>query len=191
MKLCECGCGQPTPIAKQNHTRNGYVKGQPMRFVTGHNSRPKATLEEAFMKHFVRGEAGQCWEWQGSIAKTGYGRISVNAGRMLAHRASYLIHYGILPDELEVCHRCDNRPCVNPEHLFLGTHQDNMTDASKKGRTHPGEQTYGAKLNDEAIRLIREAYRNGELQRVLAERYGVASSAISMIVNRNTWKHVE
>jgi hypothetical protein len=92
---------------------------------------------------------------------------------------------------MEVCHSCDNRPCVNPEHLFLGTHQDNMTDASKKGRTHPGEQTKGAKLNDEAVRQIREAYRNGALQRELAEEYGVASSAISMIVNHNTWKHVE
>lgn len=185
VKLCECGCGQPAPIARQSLTKNGWVKGEPMRFIVGHNNavRPKATIEQAFTKYFVRGEAGQCWEWQGNRANTGYGRVSIEGKRMLAHRASYLIHYGYLPDDLEVCHSCDNRPCVNPEHLFLGTHRDNMADASAKGKS---AVKLTQAMADEIRRLCAQGHRR---QAAVARQFGVSPTTVTEIVLGRTWRH--
>jgi hypothetical protein len=189
--LCECGCGQPTSLAPQNHARLGYVKGEPKRFVTGHHIRTAKTLEQAFQQHFVIGAPGECWEWQGPLANTGYGRVSLSGERILAHRASYIIHYGEIGDGLEVCHTCYNHPCVNPEHLFEGTHADNMADMRHKGRSHPGALTGGAKLSDDIVRIIRLERAAGVLQEEVASRHGVTRPLISMIENYRIWKHVE
>ena len=75
-----------------------------------------------------------CWNWTESTAPNGYGRMSYNGTTDYAHRLSWNAHFGVIPDGLHVLHRCDNPTCVNPEHLFLGTHQDNMDDMMRKGR---------------------------------------------------------
>lgn len=78
-------------------------------------------------------QTGECWEWKGGVHARGYGRFTLNGRRMPAHRASYALFVGAVPDHLLVCHRCDNKRCVRPEHLFLGTQHDNMMDWTRKG----------------------------------------------------------
>lgn len=101
---------------------------------------PRMTLAARYWSRVVRTGEGECWSWDGSTSR-GYGQLSSPRGRgnapVKAHRVSYEMHYGPIPTGMEVCHRCDNPPCSNPEHLFLGTHADNMRDMGAKGRVNP------------------------------------------------------
>jgi plasmid maintenance system antidote protein VapI len=169
-------------LARQNDLRHGYVKGEPMRFIKGHRTRNPKTLEQAFMEHFVPGQPGECWEWQGPMSTMGYGRVSLNGERILAHRASYLIFNGELPTGMEACHKCDNRPCVNPEHLFAGTQRENNLDAATKGRM-------AKKLTPSAILGIRTLCDQGAKQNAVAAMYGISPAHVSKIVVGGTWQH--
>jgi hypothetical protein len=105
-----------------------------------------------------------------------------------AHRASWVIHFGDIPEGMYVCHRCDNPPCVNPAHLFLGSPLDNQTDRIAKGRGAAGEQNPAHKLCRSQVNEIRELHRMGLRGNKLAERYSVSTDTISSIVNYHTWK---
>jgi hypothetical protein len=144
-----------------------------------------------------------CWLWEGQTRTHGYGQIRVMGTRMGTHRFSWRLHNGSIPAGIFVCHHCDNPACVNPAHLFLGTHDDNMADRNRKGRMefgdqhharrHPelvarGERNGQAKLTMPHVRAIREAYRAGGLsQRALAAQYGVTQRVIWGIVNNRAW----
>lgn len=142
-----------------------------------------------------------CWPFQGKCQNGGYGVIwSGGAGgkTYYAHRVAWKIHNGRDPGQLAVCHRCDNPPCCNPAHLFLGSIADNVADMIGKGRakitTHRGqprgEQVGGSKLTAGDVAQIRERAAAGEGSGTLGKVYGVDSSTVRQIVRREIWRHV-
>lgn len=139
--LCECGCGGKAPIATQTRAKYGHVKGRPVRFIAGHyrgGAPARASLEERFWQRVDKRAPDECWEWIAGRTKAGYGYITAgprgSQRHVYAHRLSYELAHGPIPDGKHVCHRCDNPPCCNPAHLRLGTHADNMADMKAKGR---------------------------------------------------------
>lgn len=133
---------------------------------------------------------GQCWEYTGSGKGNGYGQTS----RGSAHRRSYELFVGPIPPGMDVCHKCDNRPCFNPKHLFVGTRQENIDDCKRKGRIARGERLAAlrrgedgpaAKLTWADVRAIRDS---GEPSKQLAARYGVTNDNINRIRRNETWK---
>ena len=142
-----------------------------------------------FVELVVILESG-CWEWQGSVASNGYGVLWVGDNNVGAHRLSYELFIGPLPGGANVCHWCDVTLCVNPEHLFVGTTQDNTADRHSKERDARGEGHGNAKLTDEAVRTIRSEVAMGRSQVSLARRFNVTRETISSVVRRKTWTHL-
>jgi len=141
----------------------------------------------------LTGHSDECWPWPGARTSTGYGNIRLGGrkGRNVkAHRLAYELAHGPIPDEMLVCHKCDNPPCCNPAHLFLGTTLDNVRDKISKGRDTKGETNGRARLTDENVTAIRERQAAGESQRHLAHEFGVSEATISRVVNRKLWGHV-
>jgi hypothetical protein len=163
----------------------------------------KMSIRQRFWSKVNKTET--CWLWQGAIWKShGYGAFSYQGKNVRAHRFSYELHYGPIPEEMHVCHTCDNPACVNPEHLFLGTNADNVADKVKKGRCptgdkngmrkHPesakrGEAINTAKLTEADVLAIR-ALAATTTQKQLASQFGVGQTAIQSILTRKSWKHI-
>jgi hypothetical protein len=135
------------------------------------------------------GDENECWIWIGSAQKRGYGFIKKNGKTTMAHRVAYELAYGELPDGLFVCHKCDNPRCVNPKHLFVGTHNDNMLDMHNKGRSHKpaGEIHPNSKLTEtEAIEILNSI----EPYPALAAKHNISLTSIYDIKTGRKWKHL-
>jgi hypothetical protein len=154
-------------------------------------------LERFWSKVDVR-DPDECWEWQAARVRQGYGRFWIGGHEgwnIRAHRFAYELVIGEIPWGLDVCHSCDNPPCVNPAHLWVGTKKDNALDMVRKGRawkpTWAGEGAPGAKLTWEQVREIRAlAKTTGLTRRELGALYGVAGNTVSMIVHGQIWKEL-
>lgn len=155
-------------------------------------------VEERFWSHVDRSDDG-CWEWRAS-KRNGYGIFGVNKKTIIASRFAWRLTHGDIPDGLFVLHACDNPSCVNPGHLFLGTHQDNMDDMIAKGRQMSserkrecflGEKHHSAKLTNEQVRDIKRRLRNGETPKDICVDYGVAKNTIFNIKYGVTWSHID
>lgn len=174
---CQCGCGGFPKLFK--------------RFISGHNLRGRTypTLTERFWARVD--STGECWLWTGTRDLNNYGALHyrlpnqrVNKG---AHRLSWEIHFGPIPDGLCVLHHCDNPPCVNPTHLFLGTKQVNSTDMKQKGRA----KGTGPKLQSGQVRAIRQQYTLGHLTILqLAHQYNVHQNSIRDILSQRSYAHL-
>lgn len=137
----------------------------------------------------------ECWEWTGSIVAAGYGQISINGKARLAHRVSFEwnIANGPADPSMCVCHHCDNRLCVRPDHLFIGTDKENAADKVAKGRCNApkGTSHHNAILNDNIVIIAREMRSNGDGDTKIARALGVTKSAVYRAVRGETWKHVK
>lgn len=163
------------------------------------------TPSAIFLQKVRIGAPDECWEWQGATNGGGYGSCRVNNEKDMVHRHAYRMAYGLIPDGMMVCHRCDNRICCNPSHLFLGTAQDNNDDMWAKGRgasgdahglrKHPGAACRGsrchtAKVTEEQVLVIREKVAAGMLHRDVAEELGISPLNVGQIARGENWKHV-
>lgn len=144
----------------------------------------------------VRPDLGACWTWKGTLSERGYGllaRPGHAAGHTGAHRFSWELHNGPIPEGMEICHRCDNPSCVRPDHLFVGSHADNMADAVEKRRMRnpgsPGSWNGNARLTDDLVRQIRHRCTE-TTQRQVALEFGISQSMVGNIVRRINWTHL-
>lgn len=151
----------------------------------------KKSIEERFeSQHLPVTESG-CWLWSGATSMAGYGQLHKDGKTYYAHRLSYEMHKGEIPDGKFVCHRCDVPSCVNPSHLFAGSHEDNMADMTSKGRGTLGEINGQSKLSEADVINIRAIYEYTKAtQQKLADIYNVSRSLIGLIISRERWGHI-
>ncbi len=163
----------------------------------------KLDLDVKFWNHVEK--TGTCWLWTGAKTTNKYSCVYRNNKTQTGSRYVWINTFGAIPNGLFVLHRCDVRHCVNPDHLFLGTHQENMKDRNSKSRqaignrngrktkpehTARGEKSAKAKLNSVQVLEIRELYVNGESRAELARKYSISWNAVNAIIERKVWRHV-
>lgn len=144
------------------------------------------TIESRFWERVEK--TASCWLWTGTKDRYGYGRLGVTASRaQSAHRISWELHHGAIPDAASICHACDNPSCVNPDHLFLGGHADNMRDMAAKDRSLHGTKNVMAKLIPEQVV---EIFLSDLTCRELSSNFNVSETTIKNIKRRQTWRRV-
>jgi len=134
--------------------------------------------------------SNDCWHWTGRFDEDGYGKINYAKKTKRTHRLSYELHVGPIPEKLLVLHKCHDRKCVNPDHLKIGTNDENMSDMVEAGRSVRGSATHSAKLNQLDVLEIRNLRKQNFTQQSIADKYNVSQFAIAQIVNNKTWKHI-
>lgn len=135
-------------------------------------------------------QTDKCWNWTKNTLPRGYGLFFLAGKNILAHRFSFLYHFGCLPNELHVCHECDNPKCVNPTHLFLGTDKDNLQDMARKG-VRKGEKHAITKLTNENVFHIKELLRDGISYDEIAKIYNTSRGIVYNIKIGLTWTHIK
>lgn len=182
--LCRCSCGNEKVMRASN-------------IISGHAKRcgkcrvPRTGSYADWLRVRVNTASNGCWVWNRSTDDAGYGTAKFQGHRTKAHVMTYSMLVGSIPAGIKVLHKCDNRPCCNPDHLFLGTQAENMADMMAKQRQARGERSHWAKLTEADVIEIRERYEAGGISyRQLSMDYPVMETTIHAIVTRKLWKHV-
>jgi hypothetical protein len=147
------------------------------------------TFRERFDAKWIPEPMSGCWLWTAQAMPNGYGKIGTGThgdNPLLAHRAAWMLYRGAIPAGLQVCHRCDNRACVNPDHLFLGTQADNLRDMVAKGR----HSTPCAKLKPRDVQEIRQWHRAGYGYIRIGRAYGVSHSVVGDVIRGTSWQDI-
>lgn len=157
------------------------------------------TFAQKFQSRIIEGSIKKengCWEWEKCIQGNGYGRIRISTFTYYAHRLSYAAFKGDVPETYDVCHTCDNRKCVNPNHLFVGTRKDNMQDCAHKHRTTKGrtftygEKIHGAKLKNSDIPIILHMLEEGAKVKEIASLYKICEGTVRQIRTGKSWREI-
>lgn len=179
-QACQCGCGNPANPGRQ--------------FLQGHNghlprqNRNRPTLPMLFWKYVSPiTRATDCWFWIGDTVGNGYGKVNFFYKSYRAHRIAWALAHGPIPDGLCVLHKCDTPACVNPHHMRLGTHAENIADKMQKSRQAKGATVGTSTLNEDIVRAIRADTRDA---REIARKYGITHGHVHTIKRRALWKHV-
>lgn len=150
--------------------------------------RPRIPLSEKIERNITRIPESGCWIWMSTIEKSGYGRVCSGKKPFYAHRVSYEQKHGPIPNGMMALHHCDVKCCVNPDHIFVGTQQDNMTDKVRKNRQAKGINHGNAKLTEDQVREIKSS---SETSIKLSAKFNYSASMIRAIKNGYIWKHLE
>lgn len=160
----------------------------------GMSIREVKKIENRFWSKVAKSDkANNCWTWQASVDRNGYGKFWLHGKVRGAHRVAYELTYKAISKGLVICHRCDNPPCVNPSHLFASSQLENIKDMVKKGRSikQKGTRNHNAKLDEQQVKEIRAKYATGKYSyKQLGMEYGVHLDMIGRIVKRKNWKHI-
>ena len=181
------GCGKVGPLTRtwcHMHYRRYRKNGDPgpaIQLRAPNNATPQQLLD--YWGWDVK-DSG-CWEARGFRNEDGYVLFSTSYRKISAHRASFIVHYGEIPAGREICHTCDNPACINPEHLYAGTHSENMLDRSKRQRDPR------MVLTPDKVRVIRVLDKCGETKKVISEQLGVSPDVVHQVLNGNNWSWVE
>lgn len=145
------------------------------------------SLEQRLEEKYIPEPNTGCWLWEGSAGPKNYGVMRIDGKAQRAHRVSYSLYFGKIPEGKQVLHRCDTPCCVNPEHLFLGTNADNMADRDAKCRMAKGERHGMAKITERQARAI---YTESGTYKEIGSRYGISGDAVGLIKRRKKWVHI-
>ena len=187
-----CQCGRPVEIFKRGVCRTCYNKLRAVKSLGKAGNYKRPSLAVRFWRLVEKDKSG-CWLWRGCRLPFGTGQIRFGGSTMLASRIGYAMHFGAIPEGLCVCHKCDVASCVNPHHLFVGTHADNMADCVNKGRNwYPamiGLKAHKIPLSE--VPIIRARYAAGGVTMYqLADEYGVTRPCIGYIINRVSFPEI-
>jgi hypothetical protein len=183
--ICKA-CGKPFMVAERTSKEGKGV-------YCSKKCRHHVDIAERFWRDVDKSSVDGCWPYT-SRSHNGYGYVTANGRTTSSHRMSWEIHFGPIPDGMYICHKCDNPPCVRPDHLFLGTPKDNMTDKHSKGRNHNqnGERNGSVKLSESDVAEIFRLYDAGFTQKEISQRIGkVSIPTVCNVLKNKIWGHLE
>jgi hypothetical protein len=183
---CKCDCGNEKTV-NSFKLKTGKTKS------CGCNISPPIEIYHEKKRKLLKSKiivANTCWIWTGQLHPRGYGITGYRKTKILTHRLSYLLFNGNIPYGMYVCHTCDNRRCINPEHLWLGNQKDNMKDMIIKDRHVRGERAFFSKLKDYDVIKIRNLFNDLKSYSKISKLFNVGQRCIKNIILKKTWKHI-
>lgn len=191
---CHCGCGEKTNLARDTMPKRGMVKGEPNKFIAGHQSR--TDTKSRFWSKVEKRSDTDCWPWMAAVRRPdeGYGAFWLNNRHQPSSRVAWMLTFGDIPEGLQALHKCDNPRCCNPGHLFLGTNLENNADKVAKNRHAFGSKNGFSILTESDVVEIRKLKPDKSFREhsfLIAERFNIKPGTVTDVWRGDSWKHVK